>query len=86
MVEDADQELQIEFSPLCQDLTRDGTTVRVNIYRIPDVDDRWTLEVVGQNDAAAVWDEVFDTDEDAMGALEAALAATGIDGLTETFH
>ena len=86
MADDPNRNVDIEFSPLCQNVTRDGTTVRVSIYRIRDVEQRWTLEVVDRNNASAVWDELFDTEDDAILAFGAALDATGIGGLTESFH
>ncbi|RYB07322.1 hypothetical protein D3272_04200 [Lichenibacterium ramalinae] len=83
---DASQESEVDFSPLCQFVSRDGVTVRVEIYRVLDVDDGWTLEVIAQDEISAVWDGTFDTDEDAWAAFQAVLEAEGIHGLTETVH
>ena len=80
------QEFEIEFSPLSREVTRDGVTVWVNIYRVPEVDERWAVEVVDQSKASAVWPELFDSDEEALLVFGATLEATGIRGLTETFH
>ena len=83
---EADQDPEVEFSPLCRPVTRDGLTIRVAIYRVPEIDARWSLEVIDQSDASTVWDDLFDTDEEAYAAFEEALAEEGISGLTETFH
>jgi hypothetical protein len=37
---------EIESSPLCESATRDGITVRVEIYRLAGRGDGWSLEVV----------------------------------------
>ena len=83
---EADQDPEVEFSSLCRPVTRDGLTIRVAIYRVPEHDARWSLEVIDQKDASTVWDDLFDTDEEAYAAFEKALAEEGISGLTEPFH
>lgn len=83
---DISQDPDIEFSPLGQMVTRDGLTVRVVIFRVPELDSRWTLEVIDQQETSTVWDEVFETDDDAFTMFQRALEAHGIAGLTETFH
>ena len=37
---------EIETSPLCESVTRDGMTVRVKIYRLRG--EGWSLEVIDQ--------------------------------------
>lgn len=86
MSDDTSQDPEVEFSPLSRSVTRDGVTLRVFIYRVPEISDLWALEVVDANDASTVWDSTFDTDEDALDTFEEALAAQGIRGLTETLH
>ena len=56
---------QIESSPLCTSVTRDGITVRVEIYRIAGSGDGWSLEVVDQDCGSTVWSDLFATDRDA---------------------
>ena len=67
-------------------MSRDGQTVYVKIYRVPSIDKRWSLEVVDHLDISSVWEQLFDTDDDALSAFEAALEAVGIAGLTELLH
>ena len=86
MAVETNEDPEVEFSPLCQSVTRDGITVRVAIYRVPDIEARWSLEVVDRFETSTVWDDLFDTDVDAFMAFEDALEAEGISGLTETTH
>ena len=86
MSEDAPADIEIEYSPFCRTVSRDGLTIYVEIFRAPLIDKRWSLEVVDHLDVSSVWDDLFDTDEDALAAFEAALDAVGIAGLTETVH
>ena len=86
MTDDPSPDPEVEFSPLCQFVTSEGITVRVVIFRVPELDSRWSLEVVDQSDASTVWDDLFDTDDEAFDAFEAALETEGIHRLSETFH
>ena len=83
---ETNEDPEVEFSPLSQSVTRDGITVRVAIYRVPEIEGRWSLEVVDRFETSTVWDDLFDTDEDAFVAFEDALEAEGIGNLTETTH
>ena len=51
MASDNDNEFDLEYSLLCGDVTRDGLTVRVQIYRIAGRGEGWSLEVVDHQDA-----------------------------------
>ena len=64
-------------SPLCQDVTRDGKTVRVEIYE--DGKGGWILEVVDQYQTSTVWDVPFPSDQ---AALEEALRTIGEEGIS----
>ena len=63
MAADDDEPDFIE-SPLSQHVTRNGVTVRVDIYG--DSDNRWILEVVDAENTSHVWDEHFETDQQAL--------------------
>jgi len=69
---------EIEYSPLCEEVTRDGLTVRVQIYRIKTGNDGWLLEVVDHEDASTVWDDLFKTDHEALAEFSRTLEAEGI--------
>jgi hypothetical protein len=58
-------DVELEDSPLSGDVTRDGTTFRVQIYRIKDSGEGWSLEVVDQSGGSTVWQDTFDTPQDA---------------------
>lgn len=51
-------------SPLSQHVTRNGVTVRVDIYG--DSDNRWILAIVDAENTSHVWDEHFETDQLAL--------------------
>jgi hypothetical protein len=71
-VPDLDDSQEPEFieSPLSQNVTRNGVSVRVEIYG--DSDGGWILEVVDADNASHVWDARFETDQQALaGALRA---------------
>nr|WP_221239618.1 hypothetical protein [Sphingomonas xinjiangensis] len=65
--------------------SRDGVTVRVEIYRLEDRPG-WALEVVNGEGTSTVWDELFETDDAADAAFRETLAAEGmvafLDGAT----
>lgn len=51
-------------SPLSQSVTRNGVTVRVDIYG--DSQGAWILEIVDAENTSHVWDEHFETDQQAL--------------------
>ena len=57
--------------------TREGITVRLEIYRL-DGDPQWILEVVNENGTSTVWDELFDTDGAAHDAFQSAVEEEGM--------
>jgi hypothetical protein len=69
---------KIEYSKLGRPVDRDGLRVDVQIYRLLDRHDGWSLEVVDHEGASTVWDETFQSDSDAFAAFEEAVAAEGI--------
>jgi hypothetical protein len=75
---------EIESSPLCREITREGTTVEIHIYRLAEGDNRWTLEVVDEEKASTVWDEEFETDFAALEAVMQTIDKEGIRSFMET--
>ena len=73
-----DEDPEIEESPLSGTVTRDGITVRVEIYRLVEGDESWTLEVIDHEGASTVWDDRFATDKDAYAEFYRTLEAEGI--------
>lgn len=66
-------DLEIIFSPLSGEFTRNGITVLVEIYRLSDGWD-WALEVMFSGNKTTLWTQQFPTDQAAfksfMGVVE----------------
>ena len=83
MTYEAHDEPEIENSPLSGPVTRDGITVSVEIYRIRNSTDGWSLEVVDADCTSTVWDETFPTDQDAYREFQRGLEIEGLPDLLE---
>ncbi len=68
-----------KMSPLCQSLTRDGHTVQIEIFQGDS--GKWILEVVDQVGNSTVWDDQFDTDQQALDELHRTVVEEGIESL-----
>ena len=77
-----DDDPDIEHSPLSGPVTRDGITVRVEIYSFGD-DDEWLLEVVDAKGTSMIWEDTFPTDRDAYEEFRRTLEAEGLPGLMD---
>ena len=73
----ADRDPNLITSSLSRDVSRDGVTVRVEIYRLEDRPG-WSLEVVNDKDTSIVWDELFDTDDAADAAFRETVTVEGM--------
>jgi hypothetical protein len=79
-----DEDPKIESSPLGGAVTRDGITVRVEIYRLAGSNEGWSLEVINQeNGSSTVWDDLFATDRDASAEFSRTLETEGIRSFAE---
>lgn len=79
----ADDDYEIEHSPLEREVTRDGTTVEIRIYRGTNCSPRWLLEVEDETGGSTVWDDPFETDQEALDAALKAIDEEGIGGFAE---
>ena len=70
-------EPEIVMSPLCQEISKDGTRIQVDIYR-DENESGWILEVIDEENASTVWDEPFDTDQEALDAVMKIIEQDGI--------
>lgn len=70
-------EYKIVYSPLCRTFTQDGKTIDIKIYR-GEAEDTWILEVVAEDGSSTVWDDRFDTDQDALAELHTTVAMEGM--------
>ena len=75
--DDDDQEPDFIESALSQSVTRNGVSVRIEIYG--DSHGGWILEVVDAEDASHVWDERFETDQQALAEALRALDEETLD-------
>ena len=80
MVED---DPEIEYSPLCGDVSRKGITVRVEIYRLAEGSEGWSLEVIDQEGASTVSDDLFATDREAYAEFYRTPQTEGIRSFAE---
>ena len=76
MDEEYEGEFDVEFSPLCQAVSRTGKTVQVTIYG--DGEGKWILEIEDGYGNSCVWNDLFETDQ---LALEEALTSIEEDGI-----
>ncbi len=73
-----DRDPTIITSPLSRTVIREGITVDVQIYRL-ECDLQWALEVVNVNGTSSVWDELFDTEDEALAAFEEVVEQEGME-------
>ena len=73
------EEGDLIYSEHCQRVTRDGKTVKVEIYSSGKND--WILEVVDEDGNSTVWDDPFRTDAEAYEELQRTLDEEGIDSV-----
>ena len=74
---------EIEFSPLCGSVTRDGITLIVQIYRMAGLEGEWSLEVIDQEGGSTVWSSTFSSDQEAQAEFGRALNSEGIGSFAE---
>ena len=68
---------EIVMSPLCREIIKDGTRIQVDIYR-GESETGWILEVIDEEDASTIWDEPFDTDQEALDTVIKVIELDGI--------
>ena len=71
-------DVEIELSPLSGEVTRDGVTVRVEIFQIRGARDGWSLEVIDHEMGSTVWNRNFSTEQDAYREFYRTLERDGI--------
>lgn len=73
---------EIIMSPLCREISGDGTKIQVDIYRVEGMPG-WALEVIDEENASTVWDDPFDTDREALDAVMEVIEKEGIRSFLE---
>lgn len=79
----SDDDFELIRSPLCQELFIDDEIIEVAIYRGSE-DKTWTLEVVDEYGNSTVWDDEFDTDNEAFKEVLRTIEEEGVDALIGT--
>ena len=77
-------EIELVYSKHCQSVTSNGRTVQVEIYSSGNND--WILEVVDEENNSTVWDDPFDTDDEAFQEFERTLKEEGIEAMIGVNH
>jgi len=72
-------EEEIIYSPLCQDIIIDGQVVKVFIYE--NEDGRWILEAEDVRQSSYLWNERFATDQLALNEIKDVLKSEGVESL-----
>ena len=78
------EEIDLIDSKHCQTVSRNGKTVRVEIYGSGKND--WILEVVDEYGNSTVWDDPFPTDEAAFQEFQRTLEEEGIESMIGLDH
>jgi uncharacterized protein len=73
------EEYEVKYSPLCQNVERDDKSVEIMIYA--DGDGGWILEVVDEYGNSTVWDAPFGDDQEALDEVMKCIKDEGIDSL-----
>jgi hypothetical protein len=71
------REPNLVYSSLSRMVTKDGVTVEVPIVRLEN-ETKWSLEVVNSSGTSIVWDDLFQSDQDAYAEFERTVAKEGI--------
>ena len=77
-------EIELVYSKHCQSVTRNGRTVKVEIYSSGKND--WILEVVDEDNNSTVWDDPFGTDDEAFQEFKLTLKEEGIESMIGLPH
>jgi hypothetical protein len=77
-------EIDLIYSKHCQSVSRNGKTVRVEIYSSGK--DDWILEVVDEENNSTVWDDQFRTDDKAFEEFQHTLDEEGIESMIGLDH
>jgi hypothetical protein len=68
---------KIIYSSRCTKFAKDGQVVEVNIFRL-ELETAWYLEVVNEQNTSTVWDDPFETDEEAYAEFFSTVEEEGM--------
>lgn len=66
----------VKMSPLSQHFEQDGEFVSIEIYE--DGEGGWLLEIVDEGNNSTMWEDAFDSDDEALAEALAAIEEQGI--------
>jgi hypothetical protein len=69
----------VKMSPLSQRYEEDCQVVNIEIYE--DGEGGWLLEIVDEDNNSTMWEDSFDSDEEALAEALAAIKQEGINAL-----
>jgi len=69
----------VKMSPLSQRYEEDGQVVHIEIYE--DGEGGWLLEIVDEDNNSTMWEDSFDSDDDALAEALSAIEQEGIQAL-----
>jgi uncharacterized protein len=64
-------------------MSGDGTKIQIDIYRGED-ESGWVLEVIDEENTSTVWDDPFDTDQEALNEVMEVIEREGIRSFLES--
>ena len=67
----------VYMSPLSQEYEENGCVVRIEIFE--DGEGGWLLEIVDADNNSSMWEDSFDSDDEALAEALAAIEELGID-------
>ena len=70
-------------SGLSRRVTIEGHEFSIDIYRIDTVP-QWSLEVVDEDGTSSVWDDLFDTDQEALDEVMKTIEEEGLGAFRDT--
>ena len=73
------EEYNLEYSSYCQTFQRDGKSVEINIFRGDE--EGWLLEVIDEYNNSTVWDDPFESDDEAFKEAIDTIENEGISAL-----
>jgi hypothetical protein len=77
-----DKEHEMKVSPLSQAVTKEGKTVEVQIYQRDQ--GKWLLVVVDAYDNSTLWEDQFESDEEALATALQTIDEDGIDSFIDS--
>lgn len=73
---------EIIVSPLSRIVEEDGVRIEIGIYRLEHTD--WSLEIMAEDGTSTVWDEPFETDQEALAEALKAIQEEGFGRFSNT--